>query len=89
MVVLIQNHRCCYLHSVLLGMKLICYPLMNLRSKRAILRTRKQWGHPVGYNPRRVLVERLACELNLSPESVLDQLQKEREFLLEYIRYFR
>ena len=70
-------------------MNLVCYPLMNRRSKRAILRTRKRWGHPVGYNPRRVLVERLASELNLSPEAVLDQLQKEREFLLGHIRYFR
>jgi len=70
-------------------MNLVCYPLMNLRSKRAILRTRKRWGHPVRYNPRRVLVERLASELNLSSEAILDQLQKEREFLLEHIRYFR
>ena len=62
---------------------------MNLRSKRAILRTRKRWGHPVGYNPRRALVERLASELNLSTEAVLEQLQKERQFLLEHIRYFR
>lgn len=77
------------MHTVLNDMNLVCYPLMNLRSKRAILRTRKRWGHPVGYNPRRVLVERLASELNLSTEAVLDQLQKEREFLLEHIRYFR
>ena len=70
-------------------MELICYPLMNLRSKRAILRTHKRWGHPVRYNPRRILVERLASELNLSSEAVLSQLQKEREFLLEHQRYFR
>lgn len=70
-------------------MKLICYPRMHTTAKRAILRTRKRWGHPVRYNPRRVLVERLASELNLSSEAVLDQLQKEREFLLEHIRYFR
>lgn len=62
---------------------------MHTTAKRAILRTRKRWGHPVRYNPRRVLVERLASELNLSPKAVLDQLQKEREFLLEHIRYFR
>lgn len=62
---------------------------MHTTAKRAILRTRKRWGHPVRYNPRRVLVERLAKELNLSPEAVLDQLQKERKFLLEHIRYFR
>lgn len=89
MLGLIQNHRCCYLHVVLTNMNLVCYPLMNLRSKRAILRTRKRWGHPVGYSPRRILVERLASELNLSPEAVIVQLQKEREFLLEHIRYFR
>ena len=62
---------------------------MNLRSRRAILRIRKRWGHPVNYSPRRALVERLADELNLSTEAVLVQLQKEREFLLEHIRYFR
>jgi hypothetical protein len=70
-------------------MILICYPRMNIRSRKAILRTRKRWGHPTNYTPRRALVERLAQELSLSPEAVRLQLSKEREFLLENIRYFR
>jgi hypothetical protein len=70
-------------------MELILYPRLNLRSKRAILRTKKRWGHPVRYSPRQVLVERLAEELQMTPDQVLSQLQKERDFLLENIRYFR
>lgn len=69
-------------------MELICYPLLSTCSKRAIIRTRKSWGHPVWYNPRKSLILRLSQELNLTNEQVIEQLTREREWLLEYYRYF-
>lgn len=64
-------------------MNLICYPLLSTRSKRAILKTKKSWGHVYWYNPRGDLLVRLSKQLNLPITKVVEQLEKEREFLLK------
>jgi hypothetical protein len=68
---------------------LIAYPKLSTCSKRAILRTKNRWGHPVRYAPRRQLVQRLAEELQLTEEATRKQLYDERKFLLENFQYFR
>jgi hypothetical protein len=75
-------------HRVKTRMQLICYPLMSTCSKRAITRIKKKWGHPVTYTPRATLVERLSRELGMTYDQVIDQLFKERDFLLKYRRYY-
>lgn len=67
---------------------LICWPLLNRRSKRAMLRTRKKWGHPYTYEPREILLSRLSQELSMTKTEVRDQLLTERSWLLEHSRYF-
>lgn len=69
-------------------MRLICYPLLNLRSQKAILRVRKKWGHPYRYNPRKQLITRLSEQLQMSETEIVEQLEREREFLLRNRRYF-
>ena len=70
-------------------MKLIIYPLLNLRSQRAILRVRKRWGHYYSYTPRQILINRLCAELGWSEKAIREQIQKERTFLIENHKYFR
>lgn len=67
---------------------LVVWPILNARSKRAILRQKKRWGHPYEYKPRRDLLARLSEELKMTEEQVKDQIDKEREWLLEHRRYF-
>lgn len=67
---------------------LILYPRLNLRSKRAIIKTKKRWGHPYRYNPRQILLSRLSQETGMSEEQVREQLIKEREWLLTHKQYF-
>lgn len=69
-------------------MELICYPLLSRESKLAISRKKKSWGHNYHYNPQNRLVMRLAKQLNKTPEQIREQLQKEREFILKYGRYY-
>lgn len=64
-------------------MELICYPLLNNCSRRAIRRKRGKWGHLYKYRPRGVLLERLSQQLGWSKESVRQQLYRERAYLLE------
>jgi hypothetical protein len=70
-------------------MRLVLYPRLNLRSKRAILRTKNRWGHPVRYNPRKQLLQRLSEEFKIPEETVRKQLLEERKFLLDNFQYFR
>lgn len=69
--------------------ELLVWPLLSTRSKRAMLRTKKKWGHPVTYYPRQRLLQRLSEELKMSKEQVLDQIDTEQAFLLKHLRYFR
>lgn len=70
-----------------LRMKLIIFPLLNKRSKTAIERVRKRFGHPYYYNPKRMLINRLMQELSMSEDEVLEQLRKEREYLTREFRF--
>ncbi len=64
------------------------YPLLNLRSKRALTRIKKKWGHSYDYAPKQILLNRLSEQLGLSKEEVLKQLLEERKFILENNQYF-
>lgn len=69
-------------------MELICFPLLNLRSKRAMLRVSRRrgnskWKRMYSYNPRRNLVLRLVEELAITEDAVKHQILKERDFLLK------
>ena len=70
-------------------MDLPIYNRLNIRSKRAMKRVRKKWGHSYQYNPRPVLIQRLCRELNWTEEEVREQIAKEREFLTHYRQYLR
>ena len=63
-------------------MVLIAYARMSTRSRRAMKRLKGRYGCPYEYRPRITLLQRLSAELNMSIEEVLDQIQKERHYLL-------
>jgi len=63
-------------------MNLKIYPLLSIKSKKAMLRTKKAWGHPYRYTPRRQLINRLKRELSLSEDAILKQITQERAWLL-------
>ena len=69
-------------------MNLIIYPLLNTRSKRAITRVNKRYGWYYTYNPRQILVSRLAQQLGWSHERVREQIRQERDFLIKHSRYY-
>ena len=69
-------------------MKLQIYPLLSTCSKRAFIRTTKQYGRPYRYVPRHQLVERLMKQLDLSQAEVLDKIREERAWLIEHQKYF-
>lgn len=64
------------------------WPLLSTCSKRAMLRTRKKWGHPNNYKPRVNLLNRLTEQLGMSREQVLSQIEKEKKYLQQYSRYY-
>lgn len=70
-------------------MDLIIYPLLNLRSKRAITRIKKKWGHPYIYQPKYILISRLAEELSWSEDQVIKQIEEERAFLIQNLQYYK
>ena len=61
--------------------------MLNKRSKVAIKRKRKRWGHPYLYTPRRDLLRRLSQQTGMTEEEVLYQLLEERQFLLKNPEY--
>lgn len=64
-------------------MELICFPLLGTRSRRAMLRVKKKFGHPYTYNPNASLIQRLSLELNSDKDTIIKQLHKEREYLIK------
>lgn len=62
-------------------MELVIYPRLSTRSRRALVRTNKQYGNLYTYKPRGNLIRRLAQDLNWTPEKVLEQIKKERKHL--------
>mgnify|MGYP001828678476 CR=1 FL=1 len=71
------------LESAIPAMKLICYPLLSTRSKRAMLREKSSYGADYHYRPRGHLLQRLSIETGLSAEDCYQQLLKERDYLLK------
>lgn len=63
-------------------MAILLYPRLSTCSKRALMKTRKQWGHPYHYSPRSNLLQRLSDETGMTIEQVYHQLQAERIELL-------
>ncbi len=63
-------------------MEIILYNQLSTRSRRALLKTKKQYGHRYEYNPRGDLLHRLAQENGMTIEEVYNQLMKERAFLI-------
>jgi hypothetical protein len=59
-------------------MKLIIFPRLSTRSKRAFVRFKKKYGRHYDYNPRGDLLKRLRFELQWSNEQIYDQIAKER-----------
>lgn len=47
-----------------------------------MLRTQTKYGKPYEYNPRANVVKRLMKELGMTYTEVLDQIQKERAYLI-------
>lgn len=76
------------MRCVVQDMELKIYPLLGTPSKRAFVKEAKRYGRPYRYNPRYQLVQRLAKELNMSQNEVLDQIRKERAWVLEHRKYF-
>jgi hypothetical protein len=62
--------------------EIILYHKLSTRSRRALLRTVNRRGKPNHYIPRGHLLQRLAQETGLGKAEILNQLFREREYLL-------
>lgn len=69
-------------------MKLICYPLLSEKSKKAICRVKKRFGKRYRYVPRKPLIMRLSKQLNMTPDQIRLQLMEERAFLIKFPQYY-
>lgn len=63
-------------------MELLLYSKLSTCSRRAIRRKKGRFGRPYEYRPYGNLVRRLSRETGQSSDWVLDQLAKERQYLL-------
>jgi hypothetical protein len=69
-------------------MDLILFPLLGTRSRRAIQRRfhrpsqRHRATDPYHYSPRMVLLESLANQTGMTLQEIVEQLNREREYLL-------
>ena len=66
-------------------MKLICYPLLQTTSRRALRREKTKWGRTYWYTPRADLLERLSHQTGMSKTQVFNQLMKERMYFLRQL----
>ena len=66
-------------------MKVIIFPRLGTDSKRAFLRTRWKFGRTYEYSPKMQLLTRLRKETGMTNEQLLDQIAKERGFLLKFL----
>jgi hypothetical protein len=60
-------------------MELLLYPKLGTFSRRVLLRRTRQ---PNAYTPRRHLLTRLSKETGMTMGQVWEQLEREREYLL-------
>ena len=65
-------------------MNLVIYPILSTRSKRAMLRLNPKNGSGQ-YIPHGDHLERLAGKLGINKDQVLDQIARERKFLLNHL----
>lgn len=92
MLVVIQRYRVanctnCYhiIIAIKIDMKLVVFPRLSTRSKRALLQDSGKFGWYKAYMPRKKLLERLQRELGMTQAEVIDQVRKERKFLLKIL----
>jgi hypothetical protein len=64
-------------------MKLVVWPKLSTRSRRALVRTQKRNGSIMSYTPRIRLIKRLQRELGMSESEVIAQVEKERAYILK------
>lgn len=70
-------------------MELLIYPKLSTRSRRAMLRKKKRWGHKYYYTPRSTLVLRLMEETGLTYLEVLQQISVEQKYLWNCMEIFK
>lgn len=78
-------------------MDLLIYPLLSVRSQKAIRRKWKTKGKyysspiwkPYFYTPRRNLVYRLSVQLKMTERQIRERIEEERIFILKHPQYFR
>lgn len=63
-------------------MKIIIYPLLGTTSRRAMVRENGKWGKPYVYRPRGDLLDRLSIDTGMPKDSVLRQIERERQYLI-------
>jgi hypothetical protein len=63
-------------------MLLKAYPLLCVRSRRALTRTKRSFGKTYYYIPRGALLERISKQLAISKEAAYSLLMQEREYLI-------
>jgi hypothetical protein len=66
-------------------MKLVVFPKLQTQSRRALLKTKGKYGRPHHYQPRIDLLFRLQKELGMSVGDLLDQIDREREYLIKHL----
>ncbi|BAZ31150.1 hypothetical protein NIES4074_36220 [Cylindrospermum sp. NIES-4074] len=68
-------------------MQLICYPLMQQKTRlcmtRIVRRRYSKWGREYQYVPRQDLVQRLATQLGWTEQAVRNQIKQERDWLIK------
>ncbi|WP_013320978.1 hypothetical protein [Gloeothece verrucosa] len=59
------------------------YDKANRNTRKAMARYKKKWGHINWYRPRPQMLQRWMEELGWTEEQVLEQLSKERRYLIK------
>ena len=65
-------------------MNLKLYNMLGTKSRRAIRRTKKAFGHPYVYRPRSHLITRLSQQTGMTRTEVYNQLMAERQFFIDH-----
>lgn len=56
---------------------------LSTRSRRAIMKTKKKWGHKYYYKPRGDLLQNISAELKIEIDEVYELLLEIRQELLK------
>lgn len=69
-------------------MELEIYPLLSRNSQSAMKRRFKGFGRIYRYTPRPALIERLSKQLNRPESEMIQQINRERDYLTGKVQYF-